>query len=320
MTTIGKRLRGAVGMLMLAVFVWLAVRYLQADELRDAALSLLKAPDLLVMITAAYALSFVLKSAAWRLYAKAGRSVWLHMAPFGYSLFVNHLLPVKLGDLVRAGVAAKLENKTWDEALHTVAVMRLMDISVLLLTGAVGLSALGIAWEPAARWSILVIVLLAAGLLPIVVLLASGKRGNGFAARQLRLLGRLKSRKAAFAWAITAASWVLEGFVPFGVLMAMQLPIPFIQAFWVNSMTVAGQLFHITPGGIGTYETTMSASLAALGVSGTAAVSAAVVSHAYKFLFAYAAGIVSWLVWPIRWEEGLRWLTPRRAGKGENAE
>lgn len=315
----GKAVKGAVGILMLAVFVWLAPRFLDAGRLFEAFSQLAKQPSLLIAMTAAYALSFVLKAAAWRIYADAREPLSKHLAPFGYSLLVNHLLPVKAGDLIRAGLAAKLEKKPWDEALHTVGILRLMDISVLLLFGACGIAVLGVAWEPAAGWAAIVA---GAALLPVAFggLAIARRRGIPFAGRQWTLLRKLRGPGALYAWLLTAASWVLEGAVPFCVLIALQTPVHPLEAVWVNSMTVAGQLFHVTPGGIGTYETSMSASLAALGLDGTAAFTAAVVSHAYKFLFAFAAGFLSWLVLPIRMEEGVRWINRFRLRKVETTE
>ncbi|WP_219639111.1 lysylphosphatidylglycerol synthase transmembrane domain-containing protein [Cohnella sp. CFH 77786] len=319
MVSIAKILRGAVGVAMLAVFAWLAGRYLQVRELSAAFSSLLRSPGILVIMTIAYAASFLLKSAAWKLYANARQSAWKHVAPLGYSLFINHLLPIKAGDLVRTGLAAKLERQNWDEALHTVAVMRVMDISVLLLFGGIGLAVLGVDWVPGGGFFIA-----GAAVLGLILLLAglrfANQRGIRFAERQLLLLRRLRTRRAFQAWLITAASWVFEAVVPFGVLIALKTQIPFGEAVWVNSMTVAGQLFHVTPGGIGTYETTMSASLAALGEERSAALTAAVVSHAYKFLFAFAAGAVSWLILPIGTRDITRWLRSRRTGKEEPAQ
>jgi uncharacterized membrane protein YbhN (UPF0104 family) len=315
----GKVLRGAVGMVMLAVFVWLAVRYGQPADWLRAFSSLLRSPLLLTAITLSYGLSFVCKAAAWRIYADARQPLWKHLAPIGYSLFLNHLLPVKAGDLVRTGLAAKLENRKWDETLHTVAVMRMMDISVLLLFGATGLMLMGLSWQPALSWGLY----LASGLMLVLGIAGfayARRRGLSIAHRHLVMLKRLRSRHALLAWLLTAVSWVLEAAVPFGILILLQSAVSFPEAVWINSMTVAGQIFHVAPGGIGTYETTMSASAAALGIEAGTAFTAAVVSHAYKFLFAFAAGFLSWILLPIRMEEGIRWLNRRRIRKVEPAE
>ncbi|WP_123042294.1 lysylphosphatidylglycerol synthase transmembrane domain-containing protein [Cohnella candidum] len=319
MTAIGKRVKGTVGILMLAVFVLLAARFLHGGELSSVMESLLRSPWTLVLMSLAYALSFYVKAWAWKIYAGAGQPVWKHLAPIGYSLLINHLLPVKAGDLVRTGLAAKMEGKKYDEALHTVAVMRAMDVSVLALYGVLGLALLGVAWVPGAAWLLVPASVLGA----VIVLLAlrtAARKGSSFALRQWELLGRLRSGKALAAWLVTAVSWVLEGFVPYGVLHVLHASVSFVEAVWAGSMTVAGQIFHVTPGGIGTYETTMSASLAALGMDGETALAVAVVSHGYKFLFSFAAGAISWLILPISWKEGSGWLSRRRLGKVGPAE
>ena len=57
-------------------------------------------------------------------------------------------------------------------------------------------------------------------------------------------------------------SWICEAFVIYEIANSLT----FLQAVWVNSVTIAGQVFQLTPGGLGTYETVMTFALRALGV------------------------------------------------------
>jgi uncharacterized membrane protein YbhN (UPF0104 family) len=101
---------------------------------------------------------------------------------------------------------------------------------------------------------------------------------------------------------LTAGSWVLEAFVLFGIARTL----PFMQAIWINSITIAGQVFQLTPGGIGTYETVMTFALTAIGVPTADAYEWALLSHGFKFLFSYGAGMIVLLVYPIQLASFLR--------------
>ena len=79
-------------------------------------------------------------------------------------------------------------------------------------------------------------------------------------------LAQRRRYRACLHW----AAGLMEAVVVYGVIHALRLNIGFLQAVWANGMTIAGQLFHVTPGGIGTYETTLSASLGILGMNGAA--------------------------------------------------
>jgi uncharacterized membrane protein YbhN (UPF0104 family) len=116
------------------------------------------------------------------------------------------------------------------------------------------------------------------------------------------------SGKGLFAVLLIALSWLLEAGVIYSVARMLALQPGGAALVWANSMTIAGQLFHITPGGIGTYESTMSGSLVLLGVEGKDAYRAALLSHTFKFLFAYAAGAGSLFAMPIRWREAKGWI------------
>jgi uncharacterized membrane protein YbhN (UPF0104 family) len=119
---------------------------------------------------------------------------------------------------------------------------------------------------------------------------------------------KMLSRKGVIIIGLIALSWVLETGVIFAVVHIIGIQLGTISLVWANSMTIAGQIFHITPGGIGTYESTMSGSLVLLGVDGKDAYRAALVSHTFKFLFAYTLGVYSLMRMPLHWREMKTWI------------
>ncbi|NBD26768.1 lysylphosphatidylglycerol synthase transmembrane domain-containing protein [Paenibacillus glycinis] len=314
---------------MAALFVWFTMRWFQGKALGDAAIRLLHAPYMLLLMTAGYGLSFWLKALSWRLYAGREKLDPLrhYMHPLFVSLLINHVLPVKAGDLARTGLYVRSTSVRWDDALHSVAAMRVLDMASLLLIGSAGALMLGLETSP--RYGVVLgMGVLAAGAawFGLERLRRGGgrRRGrmealSGLALRHYEhLRTTLASGRGAMAALLTFACWLLEGAVVYGVARALGLSVNPLQAVWATGMTIAGQVFHITPGGIGTYETTLTASLGVLGIAGSAAYTAALLSHGYKFVFAYVTGTLSIVLTAVTWTELRGWLRlRRREGHGE---
>ncbi len=85
------------------------------------------------------------------------------------------------------------------------------------------------------------------------------------------------------------------------IARAVDMPLSFWQAVWVNSATVSGQVAQVAPGGLGTYESVMAFALAQLETPWGTAYTAAVLTHAFKFLFSYAAGALVLVFSPSDW-------------------
>lgn len=258
----------------------------------------------LVFMVVIYLASFLLKASAWRIYTGQEVRFAVYFHAISYSLLVNHLLPIKVGDGVRTGLLMKNGGKSWEDALHSVAVMRLLDILVLAGIGGIGIVRMGLPFSWI--WVILLasgtVILATAHYLPVIRRIPLVvKHSANF---QMKML----SGKGLIILSLITLSWVLEAGVIFAVAQIIGLQLGSISLVWANSMTIAGQIFHITPGGIGTYESTMSGSLALLGVDGKEAYRAALLSHTFKFLFAYVLGGYSLLRMPLRWREMKEWM------------
>lgn len=297
--------------ILVAGSVYLTWRWFDSSEWLNDLRLLVNQPLWLAFMFVAYLGSFLLKAAAWRIYE--GSQVQFRILFHGilYSLLVNHLLPVKAGDAVRTGVFMKHSGKSWDEALHSVAVMRIMDMLVLGGIGGVGIVWLGLP----SSW--LWISTLAGGtmLLAIARYLPWIRKMPFVRKHSVYFHTRMLSGKGLFLVGLVGLSWILEAGVIYAVARLLSLQLGGASLVWANSMTIVGQIFHITPGGIGTYESTMSGSLALLGIEGKEAYRAALLSHAFKFLFAYTMGTYALLRMPLDWREIRRWVKQVTGGK-----
>ncbi|MBP3964809.1 lysylphosphatidylglycerol synthase transmembrane domain-containing protein [Paenibacillus lignilyticus] len=300
------------GLVMTAVFVWLSMQWFHGRQMDAAFKRLLHSPGWIAAMTVGYGCSFWLKAVAWRLYVARENEDRLrtYMYPLLVSLLVNHILPVKLGDLARTGMLARQSKVRFDDALHSVAMMRLLDMVSLLLIGSIGAITLGLSVSP--RFLLVMIVL---GVVMLALAAWLSRKWKPFQRHFDRLWTTIRSRRGAAVALLTLASWVLEGAVVYGVVHALNLQVGLLQAVWANSMTIAGQLFHVTPGGIGTYETTLTASLGLLGIAGSDGYTAALLSHGYKFGFAYTAGAAALVLGAVSWRELKEWFGLKDRGR-----
>ncbi|BFT76045.1 YbhN family protein [Paenibacillus sp. P36] len=299
-----KQLIRFIAILLVMCSLYLTWRWFNSEEWLQDVVFIFRQPRWFMFMTGVYLISFLFKAAAWRLYAGTGVRFGVYFHAISYSLLINHVLPIKAGDGVRAGLFMKHGKATWDEAFHSVAVMRLIDMLVLAVIGGIGIIRLGLpsSWIWVTVMTGGAIFLAIAHFLPVI-------RRMPFVAKHAAYFNlQILSLKGGAIIGLITLSWVLEAGVIHAVVRMVSLQPGAISLVWANSMTIAGQIFHITPGGIGTYESTMSGSLLLLGVDGRDAYRAALVSHTFKFLFAFTLGTYSLIRMPLHWHEIKNWI------------
>lgn len=293
---------------VLAVFAFLTAHYFDENRLESSIKQLFRYPVLLGTVLAVYFLSFCLKAAAWQSYLKGKVRFSTCLIGILYSLLINHLSPVKAGDLVRVKIANIRESSlAQDEAFHSVVVLRLLDMGCLAAMAAAGLWILNVQLRPS-LWLAAVFCFAC-----LLVLLAARRYAPEFLSKHIRLFKKaFAGKNGLFIVACTLLSWVLEAGILYGTTIMLKGEIAFLAAVFANSVTVAGQIFQITPGGIGNYESFLMFALAFFEFSGKESYTIAVVTHALKFLFSYLAGAFVFLLYPISFNTLKEWTKARR--------
>ncbi|WP_189017473.1 lysylphosphatidylglycerol synthase transmembrane domain-containing protein [Paenibacillus marchantiophytorum] len=299
-----KQMIRFIAILLVVCSIILTWRWFDSKEWLSDVELLFHQPNWLAFMLIVYLASFLFKTAAWRIYAGQEVKFAVYFHAISYSLLVNHILPIKVGDGVRTGIFMKYGGKSWEEAVHSVAVMRLLDMLILAGIGGIGIVRMGLpsSWIWVTLLACSTVMLATAHYLPVIRKFPFVVKHSAYF--QLKML----SGKGLVILGLITLSWVLEAGVIFAVVQMIGLQLGSMALVWANSMTIAGQIFHITPGGIGTYESTMSGSLALLGIDGKDAYRAALLSHTFKFLFAYSLGGYSLLRMPLHWREMKTWI------------
>ena len=260
-------------------------------------------PELLAIFLAAYASAFWLRAIAWRRLLSHRTGVFSLFAVLHAALLANHLMPFKAGEVVRPYLAAQ-RGIPLGEAAATTAVARLLDLAVLTAIVMLMAPLLPIAGgDELGLPSIALPAIVVAGTAAALAVVRSG-RWERLQPRQVRpwvdaLRARLKNVSAsqvAAAALWTAPSWVLEAGVVLVAARALGLELPVTAAIAVTAFTIVFQVFHVTPGGIGVYEASMTGALAALGVPFDQGLAVAVLTHGMKFAYSYSIAAVLTLI------------------------
>ena len=255
-------------------------------------------PWLIAALVIAYSGAFLLRAVAWRMLLHTKISLYWLFVSMQAGLLVNHLVPIKLGEVVRPLLATRY-GLPFGEAVTTTAVTRVLDFTALLvIAGSVGvffsLSSMGEFWVRGLALSASVTFALAGGLI-----LVRRSRSQDWLPRPLRSqfavlqrqLRQVSGRQVALAVLWTLPSWALEATVIIVAAKAMGIELSIAVAIAVTAFTILFQVFHVTPGGIGVYEAVMTGALYAHGVSWQEGLALAVVTHGLKFAYSYTIAL-----------------------------
>ncbi|WP_335872957.1 lysylphosphatidylglycerol synthase transmembrane domain-containing protein [Bacillus sp. 2205SS5-2] len=292
-------IRLVVGTLFILIFLLLVREFGEREMWRNIGRFLWEHPIHLLIGMSFYFVSFLLKAYAWKIALQNRISFKTSLVGIWYSLALNHLLPIKGGEVARVYIGhSRGKNLSLSETVQSVAFIRFLDMfSLLLLTLVFGYTFfqyLSLQW----MWLVgmFFLLILVSGLVLV--------KWPEMVKRQWSIFKKLFIHwKTVNVTILIFLSWVLEGSILFAVMDAIQQGFTYSNALMTNSVTVLGQVFQITPGGIANYETVMSVTLRGLGVPFEVGLFVAMVTHGLKFLFSYIVGIIAWSLDPISWKQ-----------------
>jgi glycosyltransferase 2 family protein len=284
--------------------------------------------------------TFFLRAVRWRtlffpLSLPLERLFWI-MA-IGYT--VTTLLPLRLGDLVRAHLVGEVEEESKTRSFTTVAVEHLMDVltvlAILLLVSP---------FIPVPGW-VRTMMFIAAGIVvgsTVIIVVAQFRRRQSLdtvdavlrrisnrladgirktmdsAIEGFSALGSPRPALKVVGW--SAAQWSLGGFMMWMVLLAFSLPSSLTIAMFMVAMSALALTIPSSPGFIGVYHAVMIEALAGVFDAGRGqAASFAVISHLFLFVPPVVFGGIVFVRDPEMWDRLLRWRSGRFASGEESA-
>lgn len=299
-----SRLRLLAGLVLIVAAVSYLVHVVDADAVGSAIGAALAAPVSLAIAVTLYAAAFGLRTWAW-CRMLPGLSAGQSWAALHVSLLGNHVLPLRLGEVLRVTSVLRRTTLPAGEVIASAVTLRVADLLAVVTLAVLGAPAL-----LQGPW-----VWVAGGFL-----ILAGAGCVGWLGRLRRNGSALRLPGPGTAAAATVA-WLLEAAVIWTAASAAGIELSYPAAVVVTAATIAAQALAITPGGIGSYEAAATAALVGFGAAAGPALAAAIVAHAIKTLYALLVGAVALVVPDPSYPGRLRLprTLPRRPGRASIA-
>jgi uncharacterized protein (TIRG00374 family) len=258
-----------------AVFLWLAVRDADLSAVRKALQN--ARIGLVVLTVLVLGLVYCLQAARWERIADAPRVPLRRFYGMLLSgIACNNVLPVRIGELLRARWLSHEAPMPGGRALGSVALDRACDVVTLAVFLAIGVQAVA-----STEW----LVRLAVGTLAALALIAgalvfsrrySASRGRDRLARgrvrriirdTIETLGQPIGRRRAALWmGLSFGAWTLGTVSVWLIARSVGIDLSAIEAVFVTSSLALGVAIPSSPGYIGTYQWVGVASLGLLDI------------------------------------------------------
>ncbi len=229
-----------------------------------------------------------------------------------FFLFVDNVVPAKLGDIYAAHLARINCGVRRSAALGSIVFQRTVDAwMILFLAAAASWSFFSAGMPRAVVWALVVAGLFALAATAVIVVFIVLKRAvPSWVPDSLRQrisafqTGMLPERREIVpVLFLTLVIWALESLWIFLLLRAFGLHPDASEAVFLMTIPVIATVFPFTPSGAGAVELTLFGSLRLVGVASPLAVSLTVVN---RFIDFWLHIILGALVWVFRKEIGLR--------------
>lgn len=263
-------------------------------------------PRWIAAAMAADALAYLAQGWRWhRLLAAIGEIGALEATAATYAgLYVNEILPFRMGELLRIHLAARRLGNAYQAVFSSVIVERFIDAA--WLSAALSL----VLWSTELPGYLrdaerILAGVVAAGLVSFVALaLVSERRARraampseNRAARMFRSLGEsllLVGRSRGFAWALAASPAVLgfQALAYYFVGVSYGLPVTFGQMMAAFLVMHVGNIVPSAPGNVGTYQLFAVLGLTLFGVDKTSATAFSIVAFLILTIPLWAIGSV----------------------------
>jgi uncharacterized membrane protein YbhN (UPF0104 family) len=279
------RLRGAwwVGLAALAASLAFIASSIEMSDLTRTWSAARSEPGGLVLALSAYALAFVIRSWVWTRLAP-GLSFGHALAAVHVSLGANHVLPLRLGEVLRVTDVVRRTKVSLATATASTALLRASDI--LAVVGLVAVLGPRLVENLLGGWAWWLLV-------PAMAVWI----GGWWWLRRLEHSKRMPLGRAVPVVVVTAAlAWLLESVVMLQAARWAGLDVGWGDAVLVTAVTIMAQVIAIAPAGIGTYEAAATATFVALGFDASLALAAAVAAHAVKTVYSLVGGSIALFV------------------------
>jgi hypothetical protein len=294
------RLQTLIGIAVSALLLFLAARNVRLGEI----LPLLRQANFFYLALAGLCAVVAVWLRAWRWRFLIPNSERMRTANLFSATMIgfmgNNLLPLRIGDLARAYIAAKKEKVSASAMLATVVIERLLDVFAILIMLSVIFFHL-----PLPRWIANgFLIMLALGALAWIALLSMNRLStviDGWISRLIpeRLQGRVRDFVEAFfaglaamrskknltiATLLSIPIWTTYALGTYATLKACAIDVPFAASWVVLAFVGIGVSLPSAPGFVGTFQFFTVAALALFSVDQQTAFGFSLLHHLAQYI------------------------------------
>ncbi len=299
-----------LGCLISLLLIYLCIRNIDFKQ----SVSLLKNADISLIITGViiYISSYLVRGFRWD-YILAPLKKMKVFQSFYYlvfGFFMNNILPLRLGEFVRAIVAGKKLGISKSGVFATIVVERLMDVVIFILS--FFLIAMFIPNIPNWLQKSFILCTIVFGLMFIALFFMSKKEENFLKVLYkfhlpLKLTEFIKSIFLKFASGLkffqnrklfivvfltSIIIWVIESYAYKTLFLAFGLKVTAVQCLFVIVTTGVATMIPTAPGFIGAIESVGMITLGLFGIEETTAFTAMAATHFIEMMSVYLLGII----------------------------
>lgn len=310
-------LKHLVGALITVLCIVVIARQVKLDELVNA-IEHFRWPYLLLGIIS-LSVGYVLRVLRWSILLGATRAPMTLrncLAPFLGAIALNNVLPLRLGDLVRAFVFPVAMGVPKATATSSLVMERLIDLMTLLCYLALGLYAIKTAHIPPMISDSAVTLAILSGVALLSVFLFSGALARYLGAMEVRAGSKLASAIAAVAGLLRGFEamsrlrillqtvlvsmfiWIGESGLFYFVMLGFGLKATPAMALLVMAIATLSTLVPSSPGYVGPFHLAAFTAISLVGGTAAQAGSFAVIAHLSLWLPTTLAGAIAILSRP----------------------
>ncbi|MDD2803967.1 MAG: lysylphosphatidylglycerol synthase transmembrane domain-containing protein [Elusimicrobiales bacterium] len=296
-----QKLSITAGIAVSAALLWLACRRVDFNALAGILAHIELAPLPLVLLGVCAEL--LIRGVKWRiLLAPSGPArTWDAIRIEAAGLALNNVLPLRLGEIVRAAFAANFFKIPLATILSTILAEKALDLAALLTLAAAAAAASGIALPLAGRGPLILIATIAFVVLAVIIFgSATSKRPNNqtrlqktFNGLKLGLTAFTSPGAATSVCSLALLQWFVNSLNYYWLSLAfgMQNSVTVTKSILLSFTGAAASSAPGIPGYFGSFEFGVSAVLTAWGISSETALAYAVSAHLLSYLVVTAAGV-----------------------------
>ena len=284
----------AIGIASSVFFLWLVFR----DADLNAVWSALRSADIGLVVLAAFVIqvAYIAQAARWRIIADTlDLTVRRFYALVLGGIGANNILPLRIGDLLRARWLAKSATIPSGRAFGSVFRDRACDVITLVVALAVSLPVVGdTAWvERIAIGGIVLVAVLALTIAGAVVYTRKRPRARRESRSRARRLLRdtadevaspIGRHRLVWALALSVVAWGSWAFAAGLVCRSLGFSLSPIELIFVTAVVNLGVVIPSSPGFIGTYQWLAVSALGVVGVGGDVAIAFSLLMQAIWFI------------------------------------